>query len=565
MYINEIIGNDLKRLFRLIAEEKQDDSVYEEICVHLDISRLSYELDFGEDNEVKRPSRGNTEYGDKMRDDLIILYDDKRTKGLKLDYAYYYDGRKHVKAYLEFPYGMPRSDVDLELMQFLSDVICVLISRRTMRTLLERAQTTDVQTGIPNLVHINRKYNQTIARVPASDIIFIRMNLKNFKFINEAAGARAGDEAIVQYANKLLNMVNEDEGVCRLGGDNFVVFIRKENYEIFKEKVKCVLISNLITSPGQTFSISAWMGVSILEPGQDKSFSERLNESSIACDMAKGRFRKSLVEFDDSLVDMVNQGREIISIFRPAIRKHEFHPFFQPKVDMKTGKLVGFEALCRWIHEGRFIYPDQFIPILDKNAMIPALDIAIFRETCASIRQWKNMGMNPPLISSNFSKKNLFVPRIEESILEVVDEYGLQPEELEIEITESVREVEYTPLMEFVKDLKKTGIHISIDDFGTGYSSLSLIHNIDADVIKIDRSFVELLPDDEKSKILIESIINIANRLGMSVVAEGVETEEQGRALMELGCDTAQGYFFGKPVDFDTASKLLENPQFKTI
>ncbi len=146
-----------------------------------------------------------------------------------------------------------------------------------------------------------------------------------------------------------------------------------------------------------------------------------------------------------------------------------------------------------------------------------------------------------------------------------MDEYGLQPEELEIEITESVREVEYTPLMEFVKDLKKTGIHISIDDFGTGYSSLSLIHNIDADVIKIDRSFVELLPDDEKSKILIESIINIANRLGMSVVAEGVETEEQGRALMELGCDTAQGYFFGKPVDFDTASKLLENPQFKTI
>ncbi len=565
MHINEIIGNDLKRLFRLIAEEKQDDSVYEEICVHLDISRLSYELDFGEDNEVRRPKRGNPEYGDKTTEDLIILYDDKRTKGLKLEYSYYYDGRKHVKAYIEFPYGMPKSDVDLELMQFLSDIVCVLISRRTMRTMLERAQTTDVQTGIPNLVYMNRKYNKTITRVPASDIVFIRMNLKNFKYINEAAGARTGDEAIAQYANKLLSMVNEDEGVCRLGGDNFVVYIHKENYEIFKEKVSCVLISNLLTSPGQTFSVSAWMGVSILEPGQDKPFFERLNEASIACDMAKGRFRKSIVEFDDSLVDMVNQGREIISIFRPAIRKHEFHPFFQPKVDMKTGKLVGFEALCRWIHEGRFIYPDQFIPILDKNAMIPALDIAIFRETCASIRQWKNMGMNPPLISSNFSKKNLFVPRIEESILEVIEEYGLQPEELEIEITESVREVEYAPLMEFVKDLKKTGIHISIDDFGTGYSSLSLIHNIDADVIKIDRSFVELLPDDEKSKILIESIINIANRLNMSVVAEGVETEEQGRALMELGCNTAQGYFFGKPVDFDTATKLLENPQFKTI
>ena len=127
-------------------------------------------------------------------------------------------------------------------------------------------------------------------------------------------------------------MVNEDEGVCRLGGDNFVVFIRKENYEIFKEKVSYVLISNLHSSPGQTFSISTWMGVSILKPGEDKSFSDRLNDASIACDMAKGRFRKNIVEFDDSLIEMVNQGREIISIFRPGIRKHEFHPFFQPTI-----------------------------------------------------------------------------------------------------------------------------------------------------------------------------------------------------------------------------------------
>ena len=237
MQLNEIISNDLKRLFRKIVDENQDDSVYEEICVHLDISRLSYELDFGDDNKLRKPETGNPKFGDQTKDNLIILYDDKRTKGLKLEYSYYYDAKKHVQAYLEFPAGIPKSDVDLDLMQFLSDIICVLISRRTMRFMLDKAQTTDAQTGIPNVLFLGRKYSQAVAKVPASDIVFIRINLKNFKYINEAAGARAGDEAIIQYSAKLMRMIGEDEGAGRLGGDNFVVFIHKDNYEIFKEKI----------------------------------------------------------------------------------------------------------------------------------------------------------------------------------------------------------------------------------------------------------------------------------------------------------------------------------------
>ena len=232
---------------------------------------------------------------------------------------------------------------------------------------------------------------------------------------------------------------------------------------------------------------------------------------------------------------------------------------------MRDGSLVGFEALCRWKHEGRFIYPDEFIPVLDKNSFIPELDMAIFKETCSSIRQWKNMGLNPPVVSSNFSKKNLFVPNIEDKIADVIDDFGLSPNDVEIEITESVKDNEYEQLMSFISNLKERGIRISIDDFGTGYSSLSLIHNIDADAIKIDRSFVDKLPDDKRSRILIESIISIANRLNMSVIAEGVENEKQGRALLEMGCDKAQGYFYSKPVDFEEATRLIEESVFKPM
>ena len=281
--------------------------------------------------------------------------------------------------------------------------------------------------------------------------------------------------------------------------------------------------------------------------------------------MGKNHLKKNVVFFTEELKKKAGQGREIIAIFPKAVKNHEFHPFFQAKVDMKTGKLVGFEALCRWIHEGKFIYPDQFIPVLDKEGLIHELDMAIFDETCRAIRSWIDMGLNPPRVSSNFSRKNLFVPDIEEKICRKITENGISNENVEIEITETVKESEYNRLIEFVRNLKENGMHISIDDFGTGYSSLSLIHNIDADVVKIDKSFVDEIPGNHKSEVLIESIINIAERLDMTVIAEGVETLEQGQELMRLGCRNAQGYFYSKPVDYETATELIRNPSFEAI
>lgn len=175
------------------------------------------------------------------------------------------------------------------------------------------------------------------------------------------------------------------------------------------------------------------------------------------------------------------------------------------------------------------------------------------------------MGLNPPRISTNFSRKNLYVADVEEKICRVIRDCGIRTEDVEIEITESVSEDEQGRLIGFIRRLKSMGLHIAVDDFGTGYSSMALIHNIDADVLKIDKSFVDEVSEKPKSRVLIESIISLAKRLNMSVIAEGIETAEQGQELLRLGCPYAQGYYYSKPVDFDAATELIRVPSFQAI
>ena len=565
MLLNETISNDLRLLLKAAADDHLDEEAYRPICTDLGVCRMYYDMDLGDDNRYRNHRTGRLVMADVEQNNMIMLYDSGEKSDDKLKYTYYYDGIEYVHAYIEFKEDNDKERQEPEVYRFLSDVVYILASRRNMRLMLDHAEITDVLTGIPNMAYIHKKYKVITATVPPQELLVLRINLQNFRYINETAGAKAGDEAIIQYSRKIIHFVREDECVCRMGGDNFCMFIHRDNLDDVAQKLNNVVISHLQNAPNHTYEVSAWIGVSDVTAEQKLNFTARLNQASIACEMGKTRLKTNIVFFSQELEDMIKRGRDIIAMFRPAVRDKEFHPFFQAKVDMRTGELTGFESLCRWIHDGRFIYPDQFIPVLDKEGLIPDLDMAIFRETCASIRKWKDMGLNPPRISSNFSRKNLFVPDIEERILAVIDEYGLDTGDLEVEITESIKDGEQDRLMDFVRHLKKHGLHIAVDDFGTGYSSLSLIHNIDADVIKIDKSFVDEIPGDSKSGVLIESIITIAGKLGMSTIAEGVETAEQGAALLKMGCFHAQGYYYSKPVDFDSATVLISECPFKPI
>lgn len=561
------ILKELNHLFTAAVNEDLREEAYAPLCRKLGISRVSYDMNLGEKGRYRDHKSGNLVMVDREQDGRIILFDDGRERGISLIFPYYYDNIEYVHSYVDLAKGITGNDIDQELIRFLSDVVYILVSRSNMRHMLDFAEITDAQTGIPNIMFIQKKYQEITGRISPSDISVVRVNLRNFKYINEVCGSKCGDEAIIAYSRMLVPLMDDDECVCRMGGDNFAFFVKRDNLDSFLKKIECISVSDLSSAPSQSFDITAWMGISeTVEKGRENiPFMARLNDASIACDFAKNILKKSTAVFSSEMSEMINRGRDIVAAFYPAIRSGEFGPFYQAKVDMRTGELVGFEALCRWIHHGQIIYPDQFIPILDKEGMIPQLDLAIFSLTCENIRRWKDMGYNPPRVSANFSRRNLFVPEIEEKILSIISEKGLDTCDVEVEITESLQETEYDRLVSFVKKLKKHDVHIAVDDFGTGYSSMSLLHNIDVDVIKIDKSFVDLIPFDQKSMILLESIVNIADRLGVSTVAEGVEKAEQGVALMKMGCNIAQGFYYSRPVNFEDATKLIASPSFTPI
>ncbi|MCR4657034.1 MAG: GGDEF domain-containing phosphodiesterase [Lachnospiraceae bacterium] len=563
MVLTDEILKPLTGLLNTATKRNISNEEFSPLCRAAGVSRMYYDMDLGENKAYTDPRSGKYIMTEIQHENTIILYDNGEETDLRKKFTYYYEGADYVHAYVEFRKGIAETDIEPGVYELLSDLIYLLVSRQNMRLMLDHAEMNDTMTGIPNSIYLRKQFSQAVREHPENDYVFLFTNLQNFKFLNEQGGSRVGDEAIVKYSRKVASFIEPDEGICRLGGDNFLYFIKRQNLERMLNILSGIELSDLESARGKEFTVSAWVGVSI--DRKDADFSERIEHSNTACMLGKTRLKRNVVFYSDDLAKMIEQSKRIIGMFMPALINNEFTPFFQAKVDMTTGKLVGLEALCRWYHEGSCIYPDQFIPVIDAQGIIHELDMEILRQTCIAIRKWKDMGLTPPPVSVNLSRKNIFIPGIEQKILTVIKGHNINSSDIEIEITETSKESEYDRLIEFIRKLKEFGLRISIDDFGTGYSSLSLIHNINADTIKIDKSFISSLFDKHKSTVLIESIISLAERLNMNTVAEGVETVEEGKKLIGMGCNIAQGYYYSKPSDFDFTTEIIKDPPFKPI
>ena len=563
MLLTSDAENALKALLHKAVEGALTNDDYAAICKSVNVSKMYYDMDLGDSTQYIDKESGKYIMSEVEKDNKIILWDNGDKTGLRLQYTYYYDGVEYVHAYIEFKEGIQESDLNAGTYELLSDFIYLIASRQNMRIMLDFSETNDPQTGIPNGAHIKRAYNRAKRDFPSNHYAIVFANLQNFKFLNEQAGVKAGDEGIVQYAKKLASFIEADEGVCRLGGDNFVLFVKHQNLQRLLQILNGIELTDLEHARGKEFTVSAWVGISMDD--QDQDFSVRLDQANTACILGKTRLKRNVVFYSDELANMMDRSKRILGMFMPSLMKGEFIPFFQSKVDMTTGALVGFEALCRWQHEGSMIYPDQFIPIIDAQGMIHELDMEILRQSCICVRKWREMGLNPPPVSVNLSRKNIFIPEIEQKIQTIIRDNKIAASDIEIEITETARESEYDRLIDFIQKLKEYGFRIAIDDFGTGYSSLSLIHNINADVLKIDKSFVSALFEEGKSSVLVESIISLANRLSMEVIAEGVETAEEGKKLIAMGCKNAQGYYYSKPAGFDITTEIIRNVPYQPI
>jgi len=255
--------------------------------------------------------------------------------------------------------------------------------------------------------------------------------------------------------------------------------------------------------------------------------------------------------------------KQILSVFADALANGEFKPYYQPKVNTRTKTLAGAEALVRWERDGKVIAPGEFIPVLEAGDSICVLDFCIFEQVCRDIRKWLDEGIEPVRVSTNFSRRNLADPGFSGKIRDLLTTYNIPKQYIEVEVTETISEEETDKLSRFIHDMHDAEIAMAIDDFGTGYSSLNLLRDFSADVLKLDKSFIDGHTGTRRDSVVVSNVAKMANELDMSVITEGVEKWEQVEFLESVNINMVQGFLFDKPLPKDAFEKRLRNKVYE--
>lgn len=447
-------------------------------------------------------------------------------------------------------------------LEFLSTLIYSYGGRVRTRAMLKHAISSDMMTGLPNLKSFLAFLGMLMHKGIASQYNAYYINVRNFKYVNKLSDQQSGDASMIQYAQRLAALADKDEIVGRLGGDNFVALIKREENDSFLEGIKGIPVDVTTKSGLRTVELSAVSGVYEI-PEDIKNPIDVMMPIAVAHQLAKQVLHKDYVFYTDALAKQLMGGQRVLVNFISALSQHEFEAYLQPKVDINTEKVCGAEALARWNHKGETMSPAEFIPPLERDGSICRLDFEMLRQTCEIISGWIKAGIKPVKISVNLSRWHLEEPKTADRIIEIVSKYDFDPALLEFEITESVDFREFEALTKLLSQLQKYGFTTSIDDFGTGYSSITMLKDFNLDVLKLDRSFIDKIGDETegaKDRILVSSVVSLAKQLDMAVLAEGVETKEQKEYLKEINCDMIQGFYYSKPIK---ASEFTEKYMVK--
>ena len=383
------------------------------------------------------------------------------------------------------------------------------------------------------------------------------MDLDRFKIVNDSMGHAVGDRLIAAVARRLGTCVREADTVARLGGDEFGVLLEFDVTPTEVADVAQRMIGQLeppFTFAGQEFFITASIGIVFSTP-ETESPEDLLRYADVAMYRAKDEGPGNFRIFDPEVDDRATRRLDMETELRHALERQQLSVFYQPLVSLASGKIYGFEALVRWDHPQRgCVGPDEFIPLAEETGLIIPLGYWVTRTSCEELKRWETeLGREEILLSVNLSTRQFEEPDLELEISRILAETGVSPERLQLEITES----ELMRSAGRVGSLKGIGVRIAIDDFGTGYSSLSYLKNMEADSLKIDRSFVSGLDQNREDSAIVQTVVTMAAALGLDVTAEGVETEEQLARLREMGCHSGQGYLFARPGPAEEARELL--------
>lgn len=419
----------------------------------------------------------------------------------------------------------------------------------------------DHLTQLPNRIIALERFNHAVyhAQRQNSKVAILFIDLDNFKTVNDSLGHSVGDGLLVEIANRLNGSVRDGDTVCRLGGDEFLVILD----DIADQTEVSMVADNMlqeISSPldieEHCLTATCSIGIAIA-PTDGKDFDTIRKKADIAMYKAKNAGRNGMMFFDDVMNKDMLAHIDRINSLRNAIINEEFVLYYQPKVDLKSGRVFSAEALIRWhTSEGKIIPPDEFIPIAENTGMIIEIGQWVLFEACRQCKEFQRNGLVDFSIAVNLSSIQFRRGNLEAVVISALEAAQLDPSYLELEVTESLLVENSDDIRSQFRALQKRGVTFSIDDFGTGYSSLAYLKDFNFDFLKIDRTFIGDCIENENHRVLCQAIVTMGHKLQLLVVAEGLETQQQIDVLTDAGCEFGQGNFFSEPVPVETFYKL---------
>ena len=411
----------------------------------------------------------------------------------------------------------------------------------------------DRLTGIYTKEYFFRKVQERLQENPDKTYCIVCSNIENFKLFNDVYGVEAGDELLKETA-ALMRKLTGESGVCgRFSADRFICLQEVEQELTDRNRFGKL---NIPVSANMKKVVMRWGIYNVCD--RTVSVEQMCDRALLAVNSIKGTYNQYFAVYDDLLRDKLLREKAITDAMEGALSNGEFVVYLQPKYSLGENALAGAEALVRWTHpDFGIVPPGEFIPLFEKNGFISSLDRYVWEHVCIKLKEWKDKGYPLLPISVNVSRKDIFKPDIEETFKGLISQYGIEPSYIHLEITESAYADSQEQILSTVNKLRELGFDIEMDDFGSGYSSLSMLSRMKLDVLKLDMKFVRNETAKPLEHSILNDVINMAHRLNLKVVAEGVETREQMRRLQTVGCDFVQGFFLAKPMPVEAFEKLL--------
>jgi diguanylate cyclase (GGDEF)-like protein/PAS domain S-box-containing protein len=435
---------------------------------------------------------------------------------------------------------------------------------RAMALQMTHSAEHDFLTGLPNRMLLNDRISQAIALAPRhmKHVAVLFLDLDGFKHINDSLGHPTGDRLLQSIAGRLVGCVRASDTVSRQGGDEFVVLLS----EVAQSEDAAVTARRMLQAVAQPHSIdqhdlhvTTSIGVSVY-PDDGLDAETLIKNADTAMYQAKENGRQGFQFFKPVMNARAVERQSIEESLRRASERQEFALHYQPKVNLMTGAITGAEALIRWRHPKRgLVSPADFIPVAEQCGLIRPIGAWVLREACEQARDWLDAGLPATSIAVNVSAMEFRAENFLDGLFEILNETGLAPKSLELELTESVLMKHAASTASILQALRESGIRVAIDDFGTGYSSLSYLRKFPVDAVKIDQSFVRQISNAGDDTTIVKAVIGMARGLKLRVIAEGVETLEELAFLRAYRCDEAQGYYFSQPVPAQQFAMLLKN------